>query len=103
MEGWLSRWRVGEQPGDVQELDDAARPPVRQQQRCGVSALRPQVKQMHHDTVDRGPPLPEAVQLGLEASPVIPLEPVLAQRLELGQRHTPRPRVRTGRHQVCLR
>jgi hypothetical protein len=75
----------------VEVLGDRTRPPVRDDQRCGVRVRGTRVDEVDVDTIDGGQPLLEAVDPGLEASPVVLRAPVLADVLQVAERHPLRP------------
>ena len=74
--------RLGEQREDVEELDDAARPAVREDEREGVGARRARVQEVDAQAVDRGGELRRGVEAPLRRAPVVVLHPALAAFLE---------------------
>jgi hypothetical protein len=73
------RRRVGERAGDVQHLDDRARPAVRDDQRQRVLVRRPDVDEVDVQAVDLGHELRQGVQPRLEPPEVVLGLPVLRE------------------------
>ncbi len=97
------RRRIGERPDDLAELDDRARPAVRDDQRQRVLAGRADVQEVDVQAVDLGAELREAVQPGLGRPPVVAVQPVLAQFAGVRPAERPgssRPRSRASGHRV---
>src|SRR6266508_4238658 len=83
--------RVVQRPDDVEELCDAARPAVGDQQRAGVRLRRAHVEEVDVHSVDLGDELRVRVQPRLCLAPVVGGAPVLRQLLEVAERDAARP------------
>ena len=81
----------------VDELGNASRPAVRQDQRSGIRALGPAVQEMHAQTVDDRAVLADLVEAGFEGPPVISGAPVVHEVFENGKRNALIPASRIGR------
>ena len=87
---------VAQRLDDVEELDDRSGPAVREHEREGAGVRRRRVQDLDAQAVGgadvgREPELLEAVQLGLDAAPVVAAGPVRAQLLDVGERDALRP------------
>src|SRR5271168_1766983 len=78
---------IGERLDDLQLLDDRAGPPVRDDQRQRVLALRANVDEMDVQAVDLGDEMRQGVQTRLALAPVIVRPPVASKLLDRRQRH----------------
>ena len=79
--------RVREQREHVQELRDAARPSVRQDEREGLGTWRAGVQEMDAQAVDRGRELRDGVEPPLRRPPDVVLRPARTAMLEALERH----------------
>src|SRR5690348_13334757 len=93
------RGRVGQPGHERQELGEATRPAICQDQRGSAAATGPFVHEMHPDTIDPGPEVTEPVQPAFLRAPVEAVRPVrqqVPQVTEVGtllpRRTWPRPR-----------
>src|SRR5690348_2649407 len=93
------RGRVGQPGHERQELGEATRPAICQDQRGSAAAAGPFVHKMHPDTIDLGPEVTEPVQPAFLRAPVEAVRPVRQQVPEvtevctlLPRRPWPRPR-----------
>ena len=95
--GWVAAVgdRVRQRPDDLEELDDRARPAMRQDQRKRVGRGRPDVQEVDREPVERRAELRQRVEPGLGSPPVVLLGPVAAEVLQVGERDALRP-VRHG-------
>src|SRR5262249_61970512 len=75
------RARIGEQWNEAEVLDEAAGPPVGQNERNAPPVSRPLVHEMDLDAVDLRPEVLEPVQLALPCAPV-EVRPVREQPLQ---------------------
>jgi len=76
------RGRVGERADDLEQLDDRARPAVRDDQRQRVLVPGLHVDEMHVHAVDLGLELRQRVQPRLAPAPVVLVRPVAGQLLD---------------------
>ena len=83
--------RIGERADQVDVLDKRVRPPVREDQRCGVRLGRPDVDEVDRLAVDRRRELRERVELRLDGSPVELGTPALDELLEVAAGHAVLP------------
>jgi hypothetical protein len=74
---------LGQRPDQVEELGDAARVAVRDQQRGGVRPLRPDVQEVDALTVDLGRELRVRVEARLLGTPVEACAPVVGELAEV--------------------
>ena len=93
------RGRVRQPGHERQELSEATRPAICQDQRGSAAAAGPFVHKMHPDTIDPGPEVTEPVQPAFLRAPVEAVRPVRQQvpqvtevRALLPRRTWPRPR-----------
>jgi hypothetical protein len=73
---------LGEQREHVEELDDAPRPPVGEDDREGVCARRAGMQKVDRQAVDRGGELWHGVETPLGCAPVVVLGPSRTASLE---------------------
>jgi hypothetical protein len=66
----------------VKELDDRAGPPVRDDEGDGALVVRPCVQEVHPLSRGVGDKRTYRVDLGLDGTPVIAVQPMVDQRLE---------------------
>src|SRR5579871_4748212 len=78
--------RIAERPDDVAELDDRARPAMRQDQRECAGFRGTDVQEMDVRAIDGGRELRERVQPRLLGTPVVAAAPVGGQLLHIVQR-----------------
>ena len=80
------RGGIRERADHLQELDDRPGPAVGDDQGQGIRVRRPGVEEVDAEPVDRGPELRHGVQPPLGRPPVVPLRPVAAELLQVGER-----------------
>lgn len=81
----LSILRLGELVDNVDELGDAPRPTVCQDERGGIRPRRTAVEEMDAEPVDDRAELADLVESALECPPVVPGSPVLDQLDDVGE------------------
>ena len=75
--------RVGERPDHVEELDERARPAVREDERERVGLGRARVEEVHAGAVDLGEEVVELVEARLASAPVVVVAPVGDELLQV--------------------
>src|SRR5205823_1826851 len=83
--------RIDKRAEDLQELDHRTRPAVRQQQRQRASMRRADVQEVDSQAVDLGAELRDVVEPRLQSPPVVAGAPVVAEFLDIRERHPLRP------------
>jgi len=78
-DGTSVRGRVDQGSDDVDELEDRARPAMREQEWHGLRIGRTHVQEVHAHTVDGHPELTRVLEVRLRTTPVVGLGPVGAQ------------------------
>ena len=95
MESWNRsiRW-VREEVDDLHDLEERPRPTMHEQQRDGILSFRSMVHEVERDVMSivgvwrlncRGKLLQSGVDRGLFGEPVVVIEPVVAERGEVGE------------------
>src|SRR5437763_13051775 len=72
---------IGQWIDDLQLLDDRAGPAVRDDERQGMCMLRPNVNEMHVESIDLGHELREGLQFRLALAPVVICRPIAREFL----------------------
>src|SRR4029077_4496736 len=73
---------------DLQELDDRARPSMRQYDWQGILVLRSDVNEVNPETVNLAAKLWKPIQCAFNPTPIVVGAPVFSERLCFGQRYT---------------
>jgi len=73
------------------EFNDGARPTMRHDQRQCIGFVRPYMKEMNAEAIDRRAILSPTVQHGLAAAPIVARTPVLTERLHSFERRALAP------------
>jgi len=79
--------RVCQRSNDLQELDDRARPSMRQNDRQGILVLRSDVNEVDPETVNLRAKLRQPIQSALNTTPIVARAPVFNEGLCFGQRY----------------
>ncbi len=85
------RGRVRQRADRVEQLDHRARPAVGHDQRQRVLVRRADVDEVDVHAVDLRDELRQLVQPRLDASEVVPVQPIAGERFRGGELHTLRP------------
>lgn len=91
---------IGERVDDVDELGDAARPAVGDDERHGVGTGRTMMEEVDAEAVDVRAELADLVEPRLEAAPVVAVLPVRDQLREIGEGDALRPPIGAGGRRV---